>query len=115
MKADKHLESAEEFEKDAIKLNENPPLHYRGIISCIFHAIHHYIAHGLEKRGIAHTDKHAGVSRLLREKNYEEVANLFTKMDSLRHGRVYGSKGNGETVKLAFEILDEVKKWAIKN
>lgn len=41
-----------------------------------------------------------------------EIAEIFENLDSLRAGRWYGSKGNGDVVKKCIQYIEKVKKWS---
>lgn len=72
----------------------------------------HYIYYGCEARFGTHKDTHVGLQRFLRENDEEEIAIAFGRLDTIRHGRWYGSKGNGKTVSETLKILNQIIWWA---
>jgi hypothetical protein len=65
----------------------------------------------MEVRFGEHRDVHHGVPAFLRERGEDEVAILFERLDTLRHGRWYGGKGNGDVVKEAMKIINKIEGW----
>ena len=45
----------------------------------------------------------------LKEHKMQALADAFHRLDELRIGKWYGNQVNGETVKLAYEVLKEIK------
>lgn len=71
----------------------------------------HYISYECEKRFGTHKDTHTGLQRFLRERNEEEIAIAFGRLETIRHGRQYGGKGNGKTVSEVLKILNQIVRW----
>jgi len=136
MNAEGHLKRGEEIRKsiEVLKDDEN---HVSSIVELVYGCALHYIAYGCEKRFGVHQDLHnqlirflrddigkiaAGATslhnqliRFLRERGEDEIALLFSELDTLRHGRWYGGKGDGETVVKVLEILDAIRRWKDKS
>jgi hypothetical protein len=74
----------------------------------------HYIAYGLEKKYGEHKDTHQGCPILLIQHGQDDIAMLFERLDTLRHGRWYGGKGNGEVLEESLRIIKEIEKWAVE-
>jgi len=110
MNAEGHLKRAEEIRKsiEVLKDDEN---HVSSIVELVYGCALHYIAYGCEKRFGVHQDLHNQLIRFLRERGEDEIALLFSELDTLRHGRWYGGKGDGETVVKVLEILDAIRRW----
>lgn len=108
------MKVAKDMESSALTLAEiNPDLHVRVITEALFGSAHHYIAYGVQSKVGEHFDKHAGVPALLRRYGFNEEAASFEKLDSIRAGRFYGGKGDAGEVKVALELLEKIKRWAM--
>lgn len=114
MNADGHLQKAQELEGTIEFLMSDPQKerHVASIVETFYGAAQHLIAYALQTRHGTHLDTHAGVARLLREQDHEEIADLFVELDELRMGRWYGGKGNGKAIERCREILARIRKWA---
>ncbi|MFQ6128529.1 MAG: hypothetical protein ACE5QW_06475 [Thermoplasmata archaeon] len=111
MKADDHLSKAEEIRRSIKELLKDGDRHVSSIVELAFGLMHHLIAHGLEKIYGEHRDVHYGIPALLREKDEDSIAIPFERLTSLRHGRWYGGKGDGEVVREAMRIVEETERW----
>jgi len=114
MNADGHLQKAHELE-DTIEFlmsDLQKERHLASLVEDVYGAALHLIAYALQTRHGTHPDTHAGMARLLRERGYIDIANLFGKLDGLRMGRWYGGKGNGEVIEECRNILTQIRKWA---
>ena len=111
MKADDHMRKAEEIRASVEELLKDGERHVSAIVELAFGLIHHLIAYGLETKHGEHRDAHHGIPALLRGKNEDSIAILFERLDSLRHGRWYGGKGDGEVVKETMKIVEQVERW----
>ena len=114
MNAESHLKRAEEVRKsiDLLKPDEE---HVSSIVELIYGCSMHYLAYGCEIRFGTHKDIHTGLQRFLRERDEEEMAIAFGTLDTIRHGRWYGSKGNGKTVSESLKILNQISRWAYEH
>ena len=111
MNAESHLKRANEIKK-SIDLLKSEKDHTSSIVELVYGCSMHYIAYGCEMRFGAHKDIHTGLQRFLRERNEEEIAIAFGRLETIRHGRWYGCKGNGETVDEVIKILNQIVRWA---
>lgn len=84
------------------------------VVELSYGMIIHLLAYGLDKKCGEHRDVHQGLPAFLRKHGQQEIATLFEKMDTLRHGRWYGGKGNGDVVKEAIKIADRIERWALE-
>lgn len=107
MNKEKHMEKAERIEVSLEKLSKEHD--WELIVEGAYGAAQHYIACICEQKLGKHLETHKGLIKFLRENNLIELSNLFQQIDELRIGRWYGSKVNGETSKLAFEVLEKIK------
>lgn len=111
MKSQGHRETGNQLEESAKELMTDAEKHVKAIIELIFGAAHHYAAAGLEERHGEHPEKHQQIPGFLRKNKEEKISLAFESIDSIRAGRFYGRKGNGEMVKQALENLEVIKKW----
>lgn len=107
MDREKHLEKASRLEESIKKLDNEED--WELIVEGVYGAAQHYIACICEEKLGKHLETHKGLIKFLRENNLVELSNLFQQIDELRIGRWYGGKINGETSKLAFEVLEKIK------
>lgn len=110
MKAESHLLKAEEIEV-TINFIKDDPSHVSSLVELVYGCVIHYLAYGCEKKFGRHLDTHVRLQRFLREKDESEIAAVFGTLDSIRHGRWYGGKGNGDAVEDVVEILEITKRW----
>ena len=113
MKAEGHLQKAMEIKAsvDALKHNQ---AHLVAVVELCYGMAQQYIAYALEAKCGVHKDTHAGLPALLRENGHGAIAEAFERLDTLRHGRWYGGKGNGEVLEEALEITGEIERWAVE-
>lgn len=111
MNAESHLKKAEEIRK-SIDLLKSGKDHTSSIVELVYGCSMHYIAYGCEIKFGTHKDIHTGLPRFLRERDEEKMAIAFGTLDTIRMGRWYGGKGNGETISKVIEILDDITRWA---
>jgi hypothetical protein len=112
MRGEKHLQNARELEVSIRELAKlDPDKHIRLIVEGAFGAAHHYIAYGCDLKHGVHSDKHEGVPAMLRRLGREEISKIFERLDTIRHGRFYGSKRNGEIVEEILQLLENLKRW----
>jgi hypothetical protein len=112
MKAEGHLARANEIKGSVDKLKDDP-VHLVAVVELCYGLAQQYIAYALEMKFGEHKDTHAGLPALLRENGQVEIAESFERLDTLRHGRWYGGKGNGEVLEEALEIIEEIERWAV--
>lgn len=113
MRSDGHLRNARELEASVRELaGLDPDKHIRLIVEGAFGAAHHYIAYGCDSKHGTHSDKHEGVPTILRRFGHSEIAKIFERLDTIRHGRFYGGKGNSETIGEILHLLDRIKEWS---
>ncbi|MGB8312285.1 MAG: hypothetical protein WCE81_10575 [Halobacteriota archaeon] len=86
--------------------------HVSAIAELAYGCAFHYLAYGCERKFGIHIDTHAGLPRLLRERSDDAIADVFGGLGTIRQGRWYGGKGNGETISLVLEILDTIVRWS---
>jgi hypothetical protein len=112
--AEGHWQKAQELEDTIGFLMSDPQKerHLASLVEDVYGAARHLIAYALQTRHGTHLDTHAGMARLLRERGYVDIANLFGKLDGLRMGRWYGGKGNGEVIEECQKILAQIRQWA---
>ena len=112
MKAEGHKSKADELWHSIEVLLEDSSENVTSIVEPSFGMCHHLVAYGMETKHDRHLDTHAGVCHLLREVDENKIATAFEMLGSLRQGRYYGGKGNGETVERTMEIVKTIKEWA---
>lgn len=86
--------------------------HVVAILELSYGMIQHIISFEMEVRYQEHIDTHVGLPKQLRRFKEIEIAEIFENLDSLRAGRWYGSKGNGDVVKKCIQYIEKVKKWS---
>ena len=112
MKGEQHYKRAKEIIGSInVLVGEDMDKHVAAIVEQAYGAVHHLIAYGMDKKYGIHSDTHTGVSRILREHGEHEIGEIFDRLGSLRHGRWYGGKGNGEIVKECLSIISKVEEW----
>ncbi|MDP6155159.1 MAG: hypothetical protein QF682_03360 [Candidatus Thermoplasmatota archaeon] len=110
MKAEGHYQKATELKASLEKISETKEYDkdVALIVEIIYGLIQHLIAYKLESVYEIHNDTHAGLFKLLREKGETEISVLFNRLETFRHGRWYGGKGNGEVVEESLKILKSI-------
>ncbi len=111
MKADGHLKKAEEIRASIDELLKDGERHVTSIVELGYGMVHHLVAYGLDTKHGKHRDAHHGIPATLRERGEDEMATLFERLDTLRHGRWYGGKGDGEIVEETMKIVDRIEGW----
>lgn len=111
MNAESHLKRANDI-KRSIDLLKSKEGHTSSIVELVYGCSMHFISYGCEMRFGTHKDIHTGLQRFLRERDEEEIAIAFGRLETIRHGRWYGGKGNGETVSEVLKILNQIIRWA---
>ncbi|MDP3066712.1 MAG: hypothetical protein Q8N08_08235 [Methanobacteriaceae archaeon] len=86
MKAEGHLKKAKEI-RSSIQSLEKDEKNTSAIVELVYGSSLHFIAFGSEMKYGAHIDIHTGIIRFLRERNEDEIADLFSKLETIRHGR----------------------------
>ncbi|MEW6328771.1 MAG: hypothetical protein AB1468_01505 [Candidatus Micrarchaeota archaeon] len=107
MKIEEHMKKAKGIENSTAKLDEEED--WQLIVEGVYGAALHYIAAICEKKIGKHLETHKGLPGFLDENGLSELATLFRQLDSFRVSRWYGKQGDGETVRLAREILERIK------
>jgi len=115
MEADGHLETGKQLEQSAKILSHNPETHVKAIVELVFGAAHHYAAFGLQTRYGEHSDKHNQILGLLRKHGDLDISASFEAIDSLRAGRFYGRRGNGDAAEQCMEYLLVIKQWCTQS
>lgn len=108
MKAESHLEKAKEI-RGSINSLEKKDENTSAIVELVYGCVLHYIAFACEKKFGDHKDIHTGLIKFLRKNDEDEIADSFSNLDTIRHGRWYGGKGNGDTIKRVLEILTVIE------
>jgi len=85
--------------------------HVASIVELTYGLLQHLIAYGMEKKYGRHLNTHVGLCRELRELGEDRIAEIFEKMDTFRHGRWYGGKGNGDISNECKKIIGEIEEW----
>jgi len=114
MKEVDHFLKAEEIMESIEELADENGKHVVSIVELCYGAAHHFIAAGCEQRYGRHHDTHVGTAAFLRERGEDETAIAFERLDTFRHGRWYGNKGNGKVVRACLDIVGEIREWARK-
>ena len=112
MKSEGHLQRAEEIYRSIQALTTDNGAHVSAIVDLVFVCAFHYLAYGCDRKFQRHFDTHARLPSLLRTEGESNIAITFELIDTLRHGRVYGGKGNGETIAEALDLLEVVIQWS---
>jgi hypothetical protein len=73
----------------------------------------HLLCAGADRRFGVHRDHHDGMSRWLRDRGEEDMAELLTELEAIRTGRSYGRKGNGDTAERIDGLLATAAEWAL--
>jgi hypothetical protein len=112
MNADDHVRAADELRISMAALHpphSNIRLYAEGAHGRAFHLL----CAGADRRFGVHRDHHDGMSRWLRERGEEEMAELLIELEAIRTGRWYGRKGNGDTVERIDNLLAKAAEWAV--
>lgn len=113
MNATGHKEKAEEIESTLDMLLPDPEgNHVVAVVELSYGIMQHLLAYGMETKYGRYLDTHVGLPRELRKVHEIEIADNFEDIDSLRAGRWYGSKGNGDVVDKCLEYIQKAKEWA---
>lgn len=108
---EKHIEKYKLFKKDA----ENKTVSYMTRIEAYFFASFHLIEAVMAKHG-KHINKHTMVRSVLTKENIfgdktEDVWKKFQTIENqIRPGQEYGGKVNGEELKRAKKLFEEIRK-----
>ena len=113
MKPEAHLDKAQKIKK-SIELLRGDDENVEAVVEICYGLAHHLIAYGLERKFGEHKDTHQGVPSLLRQHGQNDIAILFERLDTLRMGRWYGGKGNGEVLEESLKIVSEIEQWAVE-
>lgn len=114
MKADKHFQKGERFERSQMKLD--PVEDSEAVIESCYMAAHNYLLAGAEWRGFTHPQSHAhseNAGLLNREvKAPQEVQDAWVLLDKMRPGHIYGSRSGGTEGAEARKAFKTIKDWA---
>lgn len=111
MRAEGHLQKGQEIYGSILMLT-NDDVHAVAITELAFGCAFHYLAYGCDRKFQRHVDTHAGLPHLLRAEEEGDIANAFGQLDTLRHGRFYGGKGNGKTIGEVLDLLEVIMRWS---
>jgi len=107
MKPEGHLKKAKEIEESLKKLD--PKTDGALIIEGVYNTALQYIAFYCHNKHGTHMDIHSNLPRFLMTKGEDELSSLSNDLTTLRMGRWYGGKTNGESVKQAMKTLARIK------
>jgi hypothetical protein len=93
MTAEGHLQRTGEIYESVMALKDDEA-HVSAIDELAYGCAFHYLAYDSEKFGI-HIDTHAGLTRLLRERGDDAIADVFGELGTIRQGRWSGMVGRG--------------------
>ena len=85
--------------------------HVVAVVELTYGIIQNLIAYEMEKKYGRHLNTHIGLCKELRTLGEDKTAEIFETIDTFRHGRWYGGKGNGNIVKKCLELIKEVESW----
>jgi len=112
MNAESHKNKAKEIKESLEKLlPDKQGKHVVAIVELTYGILQHLISYGMEKKYGRHLNTHVGLCKELRTLGEDKIAEIFETIDTFRHGRWYGGKGNGNIVKKCLELIKEVEKW----
>jgi hypothetical protein len=112
MNAEGHRKKANEIKGSLEKLfPDKEGKHVVAVVELTYGILQHLISYGMEKKYGRHLNTHVGLCKELRTLGEDAIAEIFESIDTLRHGRWYGGKGNGNIVKKCLELIKEVEKW----
>jgi hypothetical protein len=113
MKADGHKSKANEIKSSLEKLlPDEDGNHVVAIVELPFGILQHLIAYGMELKYGRHLNSHVGLCKELRSLREDRIAQIFESLDTLRAGRWYRGKGNGNVVNKCLEYINEIERWA---
>ena len=107
MNYDDHIAKAERLKKTRSRLTQDD---WETYTENCYNAAMQLIACICIKKFNEHIDAHKGLPRFLRGKGLNDIADRFDELDQLRHGRWYGNQSNGDTIKNAEEIIEEIER-----
>jgi hypothetical protein len=112
MNAEGHKKKAKEIKRSLEKLlPDTEGKHVVAIVELTYGMLQHLISYGMETKYGRHLNTHVGLCKELRNLEEDKIAEIFETIDTFRHGRWYGGKGNGNIVKKCLELIKEVEKW----
>lgn len=113
MNADGHKNKANEIKSSLEELlPDKEGNHVVAIVELSFGILLHLIAYGMELKHGRHLNSHVGLCKELRNLGEDHIAQTFESLDTLRAGRWYGGKGNGNVVNKCIEYINEIERWA---
>jgi hypothetical protein len=113
MNADGHKNKANEIKSSLDELlPDQEGKHVVAIVELSFGILQHLIAYGMELKYERHLNSHVGLCKELRNLGEDRIAQIFESLDTLRAGRWYGGKGNGNVVDKCIQYINEIESWA---
>lgn len=113
MNAKGHKSKSNEIKTSLEKLlPDEEGLHVVAVVELTYGIFLHLIACGMEVKYGRHMDTHIGLCKELRNLGEDHIAKVFESIDTLRAGRWYGGKGNGDIVNKCLEYLKEIEEWS---
>lgn len=107
MNINKHIQKAKRLESSIKKLDVESD--WESIVEICYGIALNYIAIICEIKLKKHIDTHKGLPKFLDQNELNKLATWFRELDTLRQGRWYGGKQNGETAKIAISIIKKLK------
>jgi hypothetical protein len=112
MNADGHRAKANEIKGSLERLlPDKEGQHVVAIVELSYGLLQHLISYGMELKYGRHLNSHVGVCKELRDLGEDHIAEIFESLDTLRAGRWYGGKGDGNVVNKCLEYIKEVEEW----
>lgn len=112
MNAERHFAKGEEFEASQAKLDASDDVSL--LVEGCYFAAHHFIAAGVDWRGISHPQNHPhgqNIALLKQSGAPQSVLDAWNILERVRSGNVYGGKTNGTTASQARSSLAGIKAW----
>lgn len=106
MKPEAHRQRAQEVLASRAKLRDETDVAL--YVNATFHIAHQTLAAYLLETFDEHHDKHQTIPGALRRRQLFAAAAAFQGLETLRAGRWYGARANGETMHRADELLKTI-------
>ncbi len=99
MKPEKHLQKAQAVEKSLSKLlPDTEGENVAAVVELCYGIAQHLISAECANRFKEHKDTHVGLSNFLKQRQQDQIADLFNQLDRYRAGRWYGGQTNGKVI-----------------